>query len=157
MVFDHSEGASDACKSIISHSISGPIDHMDFYYYCALIGFRYLLLGDSDIRLKEFSKDYTKSYARVRYLMAALLIDAELKRTGQNHSKENISAMFSKYLDNNDIVLKPEGVALMNRYAQGGFEYLSKNASSMNDTFQFIRTCEKLINEKNQTTSDQPR
>ena len=146
MVFDHSESAKKMCASIRDNSNSGKIDDMDFYYYCALIGFKHQLLGDPNTKLIEFSKSYTKAYSRTRYLIAALMIDAELKRTGQNLSKDNISSMFSKYLDSNDNVLKPKGVDLLNRYSQGGFEYLLNNASSMTDSFQFIRTCVNLIN-----------
>ncbi len=148
MVFDMSESAKNYVKSVNTYSTSGQIDQWDLYYYCALIGMRHLRLCDDDVRLDEFSKTYTKAYFRSRNLIAGLLVDAELRRTGQDVTKDNISHMFSQYLCTSDLVLNSEGIKRLNRYAQGGFEYLNEKSSKLNDVFSLIRTCIKLINEE---------
>ncbi len=147
MVFDMSESAKNYVKSINTYSKSGQIDQWDLYYYCALIGMKHLRMCDKDFHLEEFNKSYSKSYFRSRMLIAAMVVDAELRRVGCDMTKENISDKFSDYLCTSDIVLNSEGIKLLNRYAQGGFEYLNEHASKQTDAFSFISTCISLINE----------
>lgn len=99
----------------------------DAYYYCLMCGLDRRLLGaESDVG-EEFVKDYVQTYQPYADLIAGLLVDAELVRI--NIPLDDVKGVERKMVDLLEPVsaskLKTEGLALLNRYAAGGFNVIS--------------------------------
>ena len=147
MGFKLSSEARKYFQTIKRYTNTGEIDFWDFYYYCALVGMKKQKISGEQEQLIEFMRGYDQDYLPSRYLIAGLLVDAELKRTCEPLTRENVHAKFSRYLDTSNEVLNNLGQDMLNRYAQGGFEYLRDNESQQKDSFSFISTCIQIINE----------
>lgn len=99
----------------------------DAYYYCLMCGLDRRRLGAEVDVGEEFVKDYVQTYQPYADLIAGLLVDAELVRI--SIPLDDVKSVEKKMVDLLEPVstskLKPEGLALLNRYAVGGFEIIS--------------------------------
>lgn len=99
----------------------------DAYYYCLMCGLDRRRLGAEVDVGNEFNKEYVQTYQPYADLIAGLLVDAELLRI--NISLDDVKSVEKRMVDLLEPVstskLKPEGLALLNRYAAGGFEVIS--------------------------------
>lgn len=99
----------------------------DAYYYCLMCGLDRRRLGAEVDVGEEFVKDYVQTYQPYADLIAGLLVDAELVRI--SIPLDDVKSVEKKMVDLLEPVstskLKLEGLALLNRYAAGGFEVIS--------------------------------
>lgn len=99
----------------------------DAYFHCLMCGLDRRRLGaDAEVG-EEFVRDYVQSYQPHAELIAGLLVDAELFRI--NIKLDDVKGVERKMVE----LLEPasatrlssEGLALLNRYAAGGFNVVS--------------------------------
>lgn len=100
----------------------------DAFYACLLLGVREEKLGPDDLLENDrFTEVYPESFRASREFIAALIVDAELKRLDTEHYTErDFEREIAKLLDVNEAthLRDPEGILCANSYAAGGFEYL---------------------------------
>lgn len=127
MSFKHHKQAPTFFQRLMPGGLGRFDTQFDAYYYCLMCGLDRRLLGaESDVG-EEFVKDYVQTYQPYADLIAGLLVDAELVRI--NIPLDDVKSVEKKMVDLLEPVstskLKPEGLALLNRYAAGGFEIIS--------------------------------
>lgn len=127
MSFKHHKLASAFFQKLMPSGPGRFDTQFDAYYYCLMCGLDRRRLGDEADVGEEFVKDYVQTYQPYSDLIAGLLVDAELVRI--NIPLDDVKSVEKRMVDLLEPVstskLKPEGLALLNRYAAGGFEIIS--------------------------------
>lgn len=148
MSFKMSQDARNHFNRIEKHAGKNSIDVWDMYYLCAMVGFSKKRRVMNDTTLHEFLKTYTVDFAPHKYQLAAMLIVAELDRTGESYSKENITKKFEQFISpTSDLVLNSEGLKCLDGYAEGGYQIMSEY-SSLIDVYEFVEKCIEIINQE---------
>ncbi|WP_394538807.1 hypothetical protein PRJ39_25155 [Lysobacter enzymogenes] len=128
MSFKHHKRAPAFFQKLMPAGGPGRFDtQFDAYYYCLMCGLDRRRLGTEVDVGEEFVKDYVQTYQPYADLIAGLLVDAELVRI--SIPLDDVKSVEKKMVDLLEPIstskLKPEGLALLNRYAAGGFEVIS--------------------------------
>jgi len=147
MSFKMSDKMRGFCNSINNNTESGKLDYWDVYYFSSIIGMTKNKCGNKE-ELTEFSKQYVANYQSLRHTIVAMLITAELNRTGQDFKKDNITSAFKRLVDEgSSLILNSTGLSTLDGYAEGGFQLISERGGRITDRIQFLRMCRELINE----------
>jgi hypothetical protein len=127
MSFKHHKLAPAFFQKLMPGGLGRFDTQFDAYYYCLMCGLDRRRLGAEVDVGEEFVKDYVQTYQPYADLIAGLLVDAELVRI--NIPLDDVKSVEKRMVDLLEPVstskLKPEGLALLNRYAAGGFEVIS--------------------------------
>lgn len=107
----------------------------DAYYLCALCGMLFEQLGvETGLEPQYFIERYPAVFHSKRELIAACLIDTEMRRQGiAKGDRSRIQSLISELTANNDVLLSEEGVKTLNLYAAGGFELMRDRIVRTND------------------------
>lgn len=127
MSFKHHKQAASFFRNLMPPGPGRFDTQFDAYYYCLMCGLDRRQLGAESEVGDEFVKDYVQTYQPHADLIAGLLVDAELVRI--SIPLDDVKGVERKMVDLLEPVsatkLKPDGLALLNRYAAGGFNILS--------------------------------
>ena len=106
---------------------TGQMILFDAFYASLLVGIAHGRLGKKeDLETQRFIEGYPNEYGPSREFIAALIVDAELRRTGTDgHSDVEFERAISKLLKvDTSTGLSASGLELANLYAAGGFSIL---------------------------------
>lgn len=141
MGFRLSTEARHYFRGIEEKSQSGTFASLwDRYYLCLMAGLTMRKLGDEPSEgpfVEEFIRDYQDS----RYEILAALVAAELERKGVPLDDEDrIRGQMLALLNSKPGThLTEEGMTLMNRYAQGGFESIRDRIKAPRELSDFLK------------------
>ena len=110
----------------------------DLYYLCVMLG---LAIGrKADSTGPEFIDYFVDTYKASQRLIAGLLTIAELKKLGINmEDKAAVRKVIAEIFDpNGPTGLSDEGMKILNRYASGGFAYLSESVEKPHHPEAFL-------------------
>lgn len=118
-------------KNIQERTDGGARFETDFdqFYLCLMVGLDDGHLGkESDLEGAEFVKVYTSAYRPYAPVLAGMLVEAEMRRSGIPATK---TAVQREILDIIDVSaggteLKEDATTLLSRYAARGFEIIQK-------------------------------
>lgn len=100
----------------------------DAYYLCLMIGYASLrddAFDGGEELIRHFPDRYSGAQSK---LIIGLLLIAETQKFGLMLSKkQDVEYLVTQYLDPVGGALNPEGFERMNRYANGGFNYLAES------------------------------
>jgi len=127
--FTRSSKAKTYYEKLIMTSRTGKFDtYFDFYYICAMVGFSEgSIATDRDVKKnKEFARDFPKMNKSQKYKLIGALVAAELKRQAINvNDRTSVRAEMITIIDENaQTKLSQEGLNLLDKYAEGGFQYI---------------------------------
>lgn len=99
------------------------VTKFDLYYLCLMVGFASGRKADPD-NATDLIDNYPKEFKPVGRLLVALLLNAELKSSGIDlNERDAVYQVIGEIIDPGfPTLLSDEGVKLMNKYAQGGYE-----------------------------------
>jgi len=111
----------------------------DFYYICLLIGFKFKEFG-KNVELVEFFHKFPNEYLSRKEEIIGTLITTEIKRLGVNvENKSRVQELMLKLVNPESITrLSSEGEKLMNKYAEGGFNFIVEKIGSCSTTDTFL-------------------
>lgn len=118
----------------------------DLYYLCLMMG---MAAGrKADPAGQEFIGYFIDDYKSSGRLIAGVLIVAELKGLGIDMTeKSDVRRVIAELLDPNTATgLSDEGMRNLNRFAAGGFAYLSENREKPHHADEFIADYRRLLN-----------
>ncbi|MDG6912456.1 MAG: hypothetical protein JRN35_05175 [Nitrososphaerota archaeon] len=120
----------------------------DQYYLCLMAGLIHRKLGSDKDEGTEFVGEFPGDYYQRRHEIIGLLIAAELDRKGvAEEDRHGMEALVLRYVSHQSTTnLSPDGMALLNRYARGGFEVLQDHfKDSPRNVHTFLLEYQKLI------------
>ncbi|WP_135556448.1 hypothetical protein [Paenibacillus cymbidii] len=150
MAFKLPKGAADYFR-LIKEQPGGVKFKYDFdiYYLCLMVGLAKRKLGDIDrIRPDHFTDSYPGPYADKLYLIAGLLVDAEMDRKKiESHNRDSIQNLILSLIDHEEPTkLSSNGFDFLNRYAAGGLDIISDNISRTRELEAFLVHYYNLLN-----------
>lgn len=114
----------------------------DYYYMCAMTGMSNRRVS-SEARTVEFSKTVDRPYNGVMGEMAAALVSSEIERRGIGYSRDTITDLFTRLTDAAE-GFSEEGRALLNFYAEGGFQLIRESGEAPGNPAEFVLLCQRL-------------
>ncbi len=100
----------------------------DIYHLCAMLGLfgqRSSDPGEAGIPAPVFVQYVIEDYKPVELIFVSLLLLAQMARVGYRvEDRKEIQELLSQLVNSRALALGAEGVALLNRYASGGFDLL---------------------------------
>ncbi|MGF9693779.1 hypothetical protein AAIH46_13250 [Rhizobium sp. 0TCS1.26] len=121
----------------------------DAYYCCLMLGLDTAMLGDeSALEPVSFLPIYPETYRGQVELIAALLVDAELRRLRiDTDDRDDIERQMVQLLDLSSVTrLSSEGDSLLNRYAASGFNRLRDGILKVDNLEDFLVAYHALWN-----------
>jgi hypothetical protein len=119
----------------------------DLYYLCAVVGIRFEVKSDP-VNAKDLIENFPGGFEHTGRLLIGLLLSTELRLAGVDlDEKTEVERTIGHLVDPaSPSNLSDDGVKLMNKYAQGGFNYLfEKFADRPRSIETFIRKYSKLF------------
>lgn len=128
----------------------------DGFYACLLLGVLKARLGKKDdLETQRFIEGYPTEYSASRDFIAALVVDAELRRVGTDkYDQSDFERGISRLLQvDSPTGLSAEGLEAANLYAAGGFSFLEERLRPRpgNSTSFFLRFHDLCEEEMQQT------
>lgn len=150
MAFKLPKGAAEYFR-LIKEQAGGVKFKYDFdmYYLCLIVGLTNRKLGTEDkVRPDHFNDSYPGPYADKLYLIAGLLIDAEMdRRKIEAHNRDSIQNLILSLIDYQEPTkLSPSGFDFLNRYAAGGLDIISDQISRTRELETFLVHYYNLLN-----------
>lgn len=121
----------------------------DQYYFCLMAGFRFRKLGSNDaLRNEPFIDYYVDHYREKAEIIAGLLIDAEIERSGiPKADRRSVEKLMLELIDHMSITkLSKRGMDLLNLYAAGGMGIIEENIDQTADLEVFLVNYYQLMN-----------
>ena len=154
--FARSQEAKTYYEKLVKKSRTGKFDtYFDFYYLCAMVGFsEAIIASDADVKgKKEFVRDFPTANKPHKYTLICALVGAELKRQGIDmKDRSSVRAEMTTLIDENaQTKLSREGLNLLDRYAEGGFQKIFNTIGVVDELDVFMgRYYKKFILENAQ-------
>lgn len=141
MAFRLSRDAKAYFKKIDDESSTGTFESMwDYYYLCLMIGFRDGKLGEEP-NTEDFYDRFHSSYDSSKYQIIASLVSAEIRRQGIIITDgEDIRKLMLDLLDKDTTTsVSTNGLKLMNRYADRGFNIINEKIPDPREMDIFLK------------------
>ncbi len=145
--------AKDYYEKLVKKSRTGKFEtFFDFYYLCAMVGISEPTIArEEDMKGKTgFVRDFPTPNKRHKYTLICALVGAELKRQGIDmKDRSSVRAEMTTLIDENaQTKLSREGLNLLDRYAEGGFQKIFNTIGIVDELDVFMgRYYKKFISE----------
>lgn len=150
MGFELSDGSRKYFKQIQERSNSGKFKiQFDFYYLCCILGMLKNKFPKQD-STNEIARQFPGDYYNQKDHIIGLLIDAEIRRTGLVSSdRKSLEKFVLKLVSmDNPNHLSEEGEKYLNRYAEGGYQFIISQIGTVDEYTSFMIEYYELIGEK---------
>ena len=135
---------------------NGQLILFDGFYASLLIGLTRAGIGKrEDLETQRFIEGYPSEYSSAREFVAALIVDAELRRAGtENYEQSDFEREIAKLLRvDAPTGLSAAGLELANLYAAGGFAFLEdrmqpRPANTPNFFLRFHDLCAEEVSQE---------